>query len=86
MGGRTRYVLNDRCPWPERRGLEATVVDTTGCGHRYPVHGVRPQDVVVFIEVDPIGNAHELPNGEWWSCVVERDDLTPIEEDASNGR
>lgn len=80
----TAMQLNDRCPWPERRGLLAVVVRTDGCGHVYPVHGLGRNEVVVHVSLDPLereGGPAILPNGLPWSCVVTLDCLDPITDD-----
>jgi hypothetical protein len=77
----TACVLNDGCPWPERRGLLAVVVNAEGAEHQYPVHGLTKNEVVVHISEDPLerpNGAAMLPNGVPWSCVVTRDCLTPL--------
>ncbi len=86
--------INDRSPWPERRGLTAVVVDTRGAEHEYPVHGLGRDEVIVLINADPLSpplvNADpfsppwqkQLPNGHQWSCCINKRSLDVIEEPA----
>lgn len=62
--------LNDRCLWPERRGLLCIVVDTTGAEHQYPVSSLPEHEVIVLVNADPLGPTSRLANGHPWSCCI----------------
>lgn len=74
----TTALLNDRCPWPERRGLLCIVVDTTGAEHQYPAHQVPDDEVIVLVNADPLGPTSRLANGQPWSCCIGIDALDVI--------
>ena len=78
----TTVRLNRHCPWPQRRGVLAVVVNTEGAENKYPVHGLGSNEVVVRIDEDPIAmlQPFTLTNGEVWSCVVPLTALDPVEE------
>lgn len=85
----TLGTLNDRCAWPERRGLLAHVVGTWDAEHEYPVAGLGPNEVIVFISEDPLERLTGPPmlaNGRPWSCVVQIDalDMPTTDRDAES--
>jgi hypothetical protein len=74
----TTATLNDRCVWPERRGLLCIVLDTTGAEHQYPVSGLGDNEVIVLVNADPLGPTSRLANGQPWSCCTSIDSLDVI--------
>lgn len=65
--GTQRLRGGDACPWPERRGRVARLVQPNAAeARRYPFHGKAKNEVVVWIEDDPL-TRH--PRG--WSCVID---------------
>ena len=67
----TLMTVNDRCPWPERVGSLAVVVDTTGSEHVYPVSKLPDDEVIVLVNADILGRRPALlPNGRPWSCCM----------------
>lgn len=72
-GDRVR-ISESSCVWPERRGLQATVVAP-------PTDGTYPQpakgEVLLHIERDPLGNG-EVPRKLRWSCVMSASSVIPM--------
>jgi len=70
----TRIRLNDRCPWPKRRGAEGVVVA--------PRHSLYPQNaaghVLVLLDHDPLFGAER---GRWWTCQVGINAVDVVEAD-----
>lgn len=56
-------------PWPERIGLTGHIVPQLR--NEYPWHGCPKNQVVIFIDNDPL-NAHLRLD---WSCVISRKDI-----------
>lgn len=73
----TRVRILDTCSWPERRGLQATVVTDRLDSSCYPVHGKLATEVVVLIDDDPLAQRSAHP--EAWSCVMSEADMEVIE-------
>jgi hypothetical protein len=68
----TPWVVADSCPWPERRGLVAyQMLPETGDRNVYPFAGIGCDEVVVFIEDDPLTHR---PDSEW-TCVLGKADI-----------
>lgn len=59
-------------PWPERKGLRCRLVDDPGTGV-YPFDKPHRTSAVILIENDPLTSGRD-----WWTCVVDGADLTPI--------
>lgn len=67
-----RVVLLDTVPWPERRGLTATVVAPPTDGS-YPQPAER--EVLVKVDDDPLLGVHS-----WWSCALDKKHLARIRD------
>lgn len=79
-------VRLSRVGWPERRGLVATVVDTSGAELVYPARFLQRSEILVRIENDPTDDTvRTLVNGNPWSCVVNLASIDLIEETADDG-
>ena len=86
--------LRSTCPWPERRGKLAQIVEAPEGYNVYPFAGLSKDWVVVFLPEDAptltierrhgeprlIGTVpHKLDGyGIWWTCVVRRSDLIEV--------
>lgn len=56
-------------PWPERIGLTGRIVPKLR--DEYPWHGCPKNEVVIFIDDDPLTADYGLD----WSCVIGRKDI-----------
>ena len=63
-------------PWPQRIGKQCRIVDAPNAvrAQIYPWGGLGANEVVISIEDDPLTSVA----GRYWSCVINRKDLTPI--------
>jgi hypothetical protein len=63
-------------PWPQRIGCECHIVHRPvgQAGLRYPWNGLGASEVVISIEDDPLTSV----GARYWSCVIDRTNITPI--------
>lgn len=71
-----RVRLNERCVWPERVGCAGVIVEpsTVTEAGRYPWHGRGPNEVILLLDNDPLGDGE----GRGWSCATSLDTLEAL--------
>lgn len=88
MVAERRYQITGG-PWPERIGLECTIVPSPAGRAVYPRHGKLASEVVVRLADDPLlcdcdpdesGHMFCSKDNEVWTCVLLRSDLTEVSD------
>lgn len=68
-------------PWPERVGLEGSLVEPTEYRDEYPYNGLMRDEVIILLDDDPVGAALRSTAARFWvehpewTCIIKRSNI-----------